>query len=142
MIVFVGMIELLFISCNNEHKDIFGERKVSNAIIEYIDTSLQSKHTKIDKLLLTNPYEHYSYRFFSDSTFERGKPNVKVSNVVEAHGKFTLRNNNKEMIWILKWDSSYTDSVKLIVETISPTKIVFKEPLPKLYMVQTLNRND
>ena len=137
------------LSCDKEesrddHKtkyaDILGEWTVTHAEFIRGDKFLYSEN--LDDRSLETSNESYVYRFRSDSTFERGKPNYKHGNVEEAHGRFSISKDKRIMKWYLKWDNQEkVDTTGIQIIAMTPIKIVFNESMGGGHsMLQILER--
>jgi len=123
-----------------EYDDIFGEWKVTRA--EFIRGLIFLFSQNLDDKSLENSSENYVYRFRRDSTFERGKPNYQHGNVEEAHGRFSISQDEKIMKWFVKYDKEEgIDTTELQITAITPLKIVINESLGGGHqMLQILER--
>ncbi|MEO1054140.1 MAG: hypothetical protein AAFX87_26110 [Bacteroidota bacterium] len=145
------IILIAFVSCSDSSKkpvvdkqydNIFGEWEVTNA--EFISGNMSLHGTDIDDQTFEEAYKEYTYRFFEDSTFERGKPTVRHGNVEEAHGKFSISSDEKTMFWNLAFgEGPEYDSIPIEIISISPTKIILNERLGgQLKILHVLERGN
>jgi hypothetical protein len=84
---------------------------------KYIEADKWKGKSKLDTKALADNYLRYIYTFNSDSTFERGKPEVKHQNVEEAHGRFSVIDDKKVMRWYLQFSGREridTEDIKIL----------------------------
>jgi hypothetical protein len=147
--ILVSFVLLVFVSCDKKERDsnavkfndIFGEWNVTHA--EFIRGEKFLYNESLDDNSLEASKKSYVYRFKSDSTFERGKPNYKHGNVEEAHGRFSVSKDKKVMKWYLHWDSQErVDTTEIQIIAMTPIKIVINESNGAHCILQILERAD
>lgn len=126
------LLLILFVTCKPdqkiEHQDIFGEWTVVDA--KFIQPSNLKGNSIRDTKSLSDNYLRYKYVFNYDSTFHRGKPDVRHSNVEEAHGRFSITKNKKVMRWFLKWTHlEKFDTVDVEIVKMSSSTMVLLEAM-------------
>ena len=127
---------------NEKYESVFGEWVVTDA--KFIKGENSPAHLDQKGKELEEAYLRYHYRFFDDSTFERGKPTVRHRNVEEAHGRFSVDTVAMQMDWYVKFSTTdSTDTIKLDLISISPHTIVLVENMGgQNRMVHTLERKN
>ncbi|MEJ1241033.1 hypothetical protein WBG78_22995 [Chryseolinea sp. T2] len=131
----LASIGLMLASCkdkNNhaipEYNNIFGKWKVVDAT--YIPAENSKGQHVPDTIALAKNYLRYIYVFNSDSTFQRGKPEVKHENIEEAHGSFSVLNNKKLMRWYIKFSrNEEIDTADIEIVNMTNATIVLIEPM-------------
>lgn len=122
-----------------KYADIFGEWKVTHAEFIRGEKFLYNGNMEDESLETSN--ERYIYKFRSDSTFERGKPDYKHGNVEEAHGRFSITKDKRTMRWYLMWDNQdRVDTTYIQIIAITPIKIIISESNGVHSMLQILER--
>jgi hypothetical protein len=140
--LFLGSILILLSKCKTtkDYNDIFGKWTVVDA--KYLQDDKWKGKSTVDTKALADNYLRYVYVFNSDSTFQRGKPDVRHLNVEEAHGKFSVTDNKKVMRWYLQWtDEVETDTVDIeILKMTNSTMVLLVAMGGGNKMEQTLER--
>ena len=143
---------LLFTSCTESqkpikpktsHSNMFGLWQVKKLDYKY-NGNLRFKSAK-DSIDLFDGFMQYKYYFGSDSSFQRRKPNDNISGVENAHGKFSIVDNGKTMLWLVRWtstNSKSTDTISIGIESLSNDKIVLSEGCGPGNIIQTLEREE
>jgi hypothetical protein len=128
--LFFGLILILLSNCKTtkDYKDIFGKWTVVDA--KYLQAEKWKGKSNVDTKALADNYLRYIYVFNIDSTFQRGKPDVRHLNVEEAHGKFSVKDNKKVMRWYLQWtDEVEIDTVDIEILKMTNSTMVLLEAM-------------